>query len=684
MPEINSFPIQTKTIDELDNLTNEQSSSLDRVIVYDESVGVWKSQTLGERDKSKVIPLDNITAFPNLIVSGFSDRQQFHLNSFAPDGVTGGGSLAWSPNLPKSLHDGKNYFSPTVPVPTDFNDPVQVQNYLDGVGEEFPADNGVFALTDKIAANAATEQEILEGQANDKFLTPNGASGSLLRTFKTVAEMASLIHGLDIGVVVSTKGCLSIGDGGAGVFIVDAASGTPDGYSRVLLANGNHGVLQPVNGAITVEMFGGNVGAAIRYAKAAGLYIAATSDITVLIPTDTTAMQDAVDFIKIIGEYTLTLNIESGHQLTSGISVLNGDYSRVEITSDDAEVQLNPAFPRVDIISGVNSKMPTLGCLIDANGLGDHGYRADECSIGTIRAGCGIRRCYRTACRAYSGSTIYANSAIFTEAAQIGSNESGILVWGARVFAEYADVSGSLYYGAQAAAAGELSFRGGIANNTGRYGVRATNRGSVDARRVTANNNARYGIYAYMSSMINAMGAVANGNAEGNIVAIAASTISFSYDTALEPQSCDGGGSVAQLYASRASTIDAQGCTLTNGTNDAVYAENGSTINVSVSNISGYARHGCRARGSTIIADVLNINGSGSTGQILRSEASTVTSRAIVATNSPVAAAFFVSEGGTMRLTSNGKLDGSPIVAGNTNVLAGVNQIDGVRGIIYL
>lgn len=59
-----------------------------------------------------------------------------------------------------------------------------------------------------------------------------------------------------IGDRVETKGCLSIGDGGHGTFIAEAASGTPDGYGRVLAANGLHLVLQPNNGIYYANQFG--------------------------------------------------------------------------------------------------------------------------------------------------------------------------------------------------------------------------------------------------------------------------------------------------------------------------------------------------------------------------------------------------------------------------------------------
>lgn len=49
---------------------------------------------------------------------------------------------------------------------------------------------------------------------------------------------------LPLGAMVRTKGCLSIGDGGHGLFIIEEADGSPDGFSRVLLNNGLHAVLQ--------------------------------------------------------------------------------------------------------------------------------------------------------------------------------------------------------------------------------------------------------------------------------------------------------------------------------------------------------------------------------------------------------------------------------------------------------
>lgn len=76
----------------------------------------------------------------------------------------------------------------------------------------------------------------------------------LIGSPSSVSALAAM--SLPLNASVMTKGCIVAGDGGHGLFVVEPASGTPDGYSRVLLANGNHGVLQPVNGCVDIHQFG--------------------------------------------------------------------------------------------------------------------------------------------------------------------------------------------------------------------------------------------------------------------------------------------------------------------------------------------------------------------------------------------------------------------------------------------
>lgn len=127
-------------------------------------------------------------------------------------------------------------------------------------GDDIPLNNGATATFQdedyvQVEANAATEQEILEGLTNEKIVTPLGASQTILRTFDTPAQAA--LASLPVGAKYSTKGCLSIGDGGHGDFIASAtAPTTEDGYSCFEHANGTFGVLQPVNGEFNLLQFG--------------------------------------------------------------------------------------------------------------------------------------------------------------------------------------------------------------------------------------------------------------------------------------------------------------------------------------------------------------------------------------------------------------------------------------------
>ena len=61
------------------------------------------------------------------------------------DPYIGGGAEIWV-EVARSAHNGGTIKSPTVPVPTNYSDPVQIKAYLDGDGETSPATSGVWVL----------------------------------------------------------------------------------------------------------------------------------------------------------------------------------------------------------------------------------------------------------------------------------------------------------------------------------------------------------------------------------------------------------------------------------------------------------------------------------------------------------------------------------------------------------
>lgn len=243
----------------------------------------------------------------------------------------------------------------------------------------------------------------------------------------------------------------------------------------------------------------------------------ASFNVKVDIPSDFSTMQSAIDFyhnkVKFTDGFELQLNIEAGNQPVTGISVSNGDYSYIRITSDDSEVPLAISFAG-DFIVGSNCNMPRLECLVNAGGYCENGYYAEN-SRGFVLAGCGVKNAGFHGLYANSASNVVAGGSIFTGASQSTPAYSGILAWGSIVDAYGADVSGSLYYGAQAAAGGSLYFRDGIADNCARHAVRATNLALTVARDVSALNAGVTGVRAFDGGMVHADGINVSGSAVG-------------------------------------------------------------------------------------------------------------------------------------------------------------------------
>lgn len=97
-------------------------------------------------------------------------------------------------------------------------------------------DNRIINLPDAITDQepATLGQLIAAVEVNNSFSE---------RVANTVADLFLL--NAQVGERVLTKGCRAVADRGHGEFIIESASGTPDGFYRVSMSNGNHAVLQP-------------------------------------------------------------------------------------------------------------------------------------------------------------------------------------------------------------------------------------------------------------------------------------------------------------------------------------------------------------------------------------------------------------------------------------------------------
>jgi hypothetical protein len=312
------------------------------------------------------------------------------------------------------------------------------------------------------------------------------------------------------------------------------------------------------------------------------------STLTYQIPTDFATLQAAIDALSpTVSNDIITLNIATGHQPASGITVSNGDYSQFRITSTDVEVTLSSSFgTSQNFIYGVNSKLPRLACLINANSKANYGYAAVNASVGYVESGCGIKNAWGDGCRAYGGSTIYAEDTIWTGCAKNNTTGSGIVSWGSTIFASGANVNNSMYYGAQAAHGGILVIDNGTANNCFRYNIRATDAGYISADAVTAN-------YAGCDPATNLP--YASATAEGyGLYAFNGSSIAARDASATNAKSTG-------VLASNGSTIHVRGATLTNCGEYGVYALTASTVDATQTNVNTAKTYGFYASGASVI-----------------------------------------------------------------------------------
>lgn len=192
-----------------------------------------------------------------------------------------------------------------------------------------------------------------------------------------------------IGDSVTTRGCNSVGDGGHGKFIMEAASGTPDGYSRVVSVNGLHWVLQPTNGKYNVYQFGlsGTSDDTLtlqRFVTACAGSVATLTKGTFIISQltipDNTALELAGSS-KIVrkASTSIPLIVTGSNVKISGTGTIDGN--KVANTGDLDNIYINNKTSiRISGISNINAVGS--GALVNVNGV-------DRVSV---------RKCYMAGC----------------------------------------------------------------------------------------------------------------------------------------------------------------------------------------------------------------------------------------------------------------------------------------------
>ena len=226
------------------------------------------------------------------------------------------------------------------------------------------------------------------------------------------------------------------------------------------------------------------------------------------LPSDFTTLQQAIDFItesNYKNNTEVIITIESGHRPELTVKLQDVFIPFVKLKSVDPIVYLKEGLgTNITLFDLKNTHGFVLDCLIDVQGTGLHGIYLSDGSTMTVERTKGIINTGSNGLYARGGSTAFVEGTKFTGASQNSDAGCGITAWGATVNARYADVSGSLTYGARAAHGGILDFDDGKANNVGRHAIRAAQCGIVTCRNAEARNAGVHGIYAIDSSSINA------------------------------------------------------------------------------------------------------------------------------------------------------------------------------------
>lgn len=268
--------------------------------------------------------------------------------------------------------------------------------------------------------------------------------------------------------------------------------------------------------------------AAANYAETNNLALIVSIDTTFRIPTDFTTLQAALDSVlRAENHVQATLNIESGHQLTKGLEVRNGDFGFFKITSTDATVSLSSGFQGVTITDpeyvvgnvlastndplfyGYDCVMPQLFCSIDMNNLYGEGYLVIN-SKGFIAENCGVINAGERGLNARN-SQIFANLANFSGANGTGMRcqlASNVTAGGANFnncCKTIHQSDGAIYISRGCG----VELRGATATNSGGWGL-TVRRSIVSAREVNVSNAVGRGFSIESCSIVDLIETVAD------------------------------------------------------------------------------------------------------------------------------------------------------------------------------
>ena len=388
--------------------------------------------------------------------------------------------------------------------------------------------------------------------------------------------------------------------------------------------------------------------------------------LTFQIPTDFASLQAAVDALSptVLGD-SITLNIATGHKLTSGLIVANGDYTQFTITSTDATVLLAAGWVAgTALLTGTNARMPNWNIFVDCEAK-DVNSAVDTGAINVLEnsslllgggAGCTNGAAGNNGLFVYKNSLVTGDQCIFSafpnnniwvthtsdaylqRVTATGGGLNGAFVSRAsNLYAAGGDFSDATEYGVLAyrSRVVAIPFGTGVPSKFNSCGLAGAYIGTNSIFTSTLRsgvrpqfyNNTTHGIIVEGASLADIVGAdfqtitvdairVANSQVKADtcifsaigrdvIFAVDAATVSANTITAT-----NAAGRRA-IYAARGAVVAADSSDLTGAGEDAVLAESGATITVGGATINSAVGNAMHATGGNIVA--LSVTATGAT-----------------------------------------------------------------------
>jgi len=330
------------------------------------------------------------------------------------------------------------------------------------------------------------------------------------------------------------------------------------------------------------------------------------SSITINIPSDEPTFGDAIQ--RALGTFRrrdsiVTINIESGETIDSGVVFSNVNLGFVTITSDDLTVDFTAAD---DFILGFNCWLPTLDTTViatDANA--GFGYRARRGSVGKINGTNGGLRSFDINCD--SRGYIRARNAELTNGRRnANASRGGVLN------VDEADLSGATQYAIRCAGNAHIGATNATISNSAnpsQTGIRASNSASVLANGATATNCVDNAINATHSAVSapnatfddagnNAVvGFHANLRLDGSTIKNAgADALAFKEQTrATVKNAVVTGTSGSALFATDGSVVGAEGIDLSDASNKGCFISGGAQLDINSSTVDASGNNGIQA-----------------------------------------------------------------------------------------